>query len=91
MGICHGGVLMTLADIAAANGVNVARGAGGQPTINLAVDFYFGGSHRPVDTGRRAPGDGKATLWLLQWRDRQWPGVVARFNGTFTCPITRAW
>ena len=26
MGICHGGVLMTLADIAAANGVNVARG-----------------------------------------------------------------
>ena len=40
LGICHGGVLMTLADIAAASGVNLARGKrSGSPTINLAVDF----------------------------------------------------
>ena len=40
MGICHGGALSTLADIAAATGVNVAsERLGGTPTINLAMDF----------------------------------------------------
>ena len=41
MGICHGGVLMTLADITAATGTNVARGvAAGSPTIQLSKDTY---------------------------------------------------
>jgi len=40
LGICHGGVLMTLADIAAARGIRQARaGLGGAPTLNLSFDF----------------------------------------------------
>jgi uncharacterized protein (TIGR00369 family) len=40
LGICHGGVLMTLADVAAAWGINQHRGTfGGAPTLNLSFDF----------------------------------------------------
>ena len=40
IGICHGGVLMTLGDIAAARAINLARGVlGGSPTLNLSFDF----------------------------------------------------
>ena len=40
MGICHGGVLMTLADITAATGANLAHGVmSGSPTINLSINF----------------------------------------------------
>ncbi len=38
--LCHGGVLMTLADVAAASAVNHARKKpSGSPTINLSFDF----------------------------------------------------
>jgi len=40
LGICHGGVLMTLADIVASLSVWRARGRNaGNPTINLSFDF----------------------------------------------------
>ncbi|MGY8860403.1 MAG: PaaI family thioesterase [Pseudomonadales bacterium] len=40
MGICHGGVLMTLADITATTGANLAHGvAAGSPTVHLSIDF----------------------------------------------------
>lgn len=40
LGICHGGVLMTLGDIAASWGINHKRGTfGGAPTLNLSFDF----------------------------------------------------
>ena len=40
MGTCHGGVLMTLADITAATSANLAHGvAAGSPTIHLSIDF----------------------------------------------------
>jgi uncharacterized protein (TIGR00369 family) len=40
LGICHGGVLMTLADVAAAGAINQQRGAiAGSPTLNLSFDF----------------------------------------------------
>ena len=40
MGICHGGVLMTLADMTAAVGANMAKGVfAGSPTVNLAIDY----------------------------------------------------
>lgn len=44
MGICHGGALMTLADIAAATSINAHLG-GSQPlpTINLGFDFQSPG------------------------------------------------
>ena len=40
MQICHGGVLMMLADIRVASGVNFSIGKkSGSPTINLSLDF----------------------------------------------------
>jgi len=87
MGICHGGVLMTLADIAAANGVNVARGVlAGSPTINLALDFISAariGQWIQADvhlvTVKRRFGFCSGAIVSSD-------GVVARFNGTFYLP-----
>ena len=87
MGICHGGVLMTLADIAAANGVNVARGVlAVSPTINLAVDFISAariGQWIQADvhlvTVKRRFGFCSGAIVSSD-------GVVARFNGTFYLP-----
>jgi uncharacterized protein (TIGR00369 family) len=46
--ICHGGVLMTLADVAAASAVNHAREKiAAAPTINLSFDFIS--AARPGD------------------------------------------
>ncbi|MCP5131053.1 MAG: PaaI family thioesterase [Pseudomonadales bacterium] len=87
MGICHGGVLMTLADIAAANGVNVARGVqAGSPTINLAVDFiaaarmgeWIQADVHMVTVKRRF---GFCSGAIVNSK-----GVVARFSGTFYLP-----
>lgn len=87
MGICHGGVLMVLADIAAASGVNFAAGKkAGSPTINLSLDFIS---------------PGRAGEWLQTSIDHvslkrrfgfcsgtisNHAGLVARFNGTFYLP-----
>ncbi len=87
LGICHGGVLMTLADVAAANGVHVARGVlAGNPTINLAVDFisaarlgqWIQADVQQVTVKRRFA----FSSGVIVNRD----GVVARFNGTFYLP-----
>ena len=87
MGRCHGGVLMTLADITAASGVNLARGKlAGSPTLNLAVDFISGGrlgqwiqaDVQQVSIKRRF-GFCNGLVFNAQ-------GVVARFNGTFYLP-----
>jgi uncharacterized protein (TIGR00369 family) len=87
LGICHGGVLMTLADMAAATGVNVARGQrSGSPTVNLAVDFISGarlGDWIQADAEqvsvKRRFGFSNGTICNAS-------GIVARFNGTFYLP-----
>ena len=87
LGICHGGVLMTLADIAAASGVNQARGKrSGSPTVNLAVDFisaakmgdWIEATAEQVSVKRRF-GFGSGVIQSSR-------GIVARFNGTFYLP-----
>ena len=87
MGNCHGGVLMTLADITAASGVNVSRGAiAGAPTINLALDFvsaarigqWLQADVQLAEVKRRFG----FCSGLIRTADR----VVARFNGTFYLP-----
>ncbi len=87
LGICHGGVLMTLADMAAATGVNVARGQrSGSPTVNLAVDFISGArlgewiqaNVEQVSVKRRF-GFSSGAIYNAS-------GIVARFNGTFYLP-----
>lgn len=87
MGICHGGALTTLADIASATGVNVARKTrGGTPTINLAMDFISAarmGQWIQADiqlvTLKRRFGFSNGVIMNKD-------GVVARFNGSFYLP-----
>ena len=87
MGICHGGALTTLADIAAATGVNVAsERRGGTPTINLSMDFIAAarmGQWIQADihlvTLKRRFGFSSGAIVSAE-------GVVARFNGTFYLP-----
>ncbi len=87
MGSCHGGVLLTLADIAAASGVNIACGRkGGSPTVNLSVDFISVGrpgqwleAHVSHTSIKRRFG---FCSGIISNRD----GLVARFNGTFYLP-----
>ena len=87
MGLCHGGVLMTLADVAAATGVNVAIGRrGGNPTINLSVDFI---SAARKGEWIQADLEGislKRRFGFSHGIIRNRRGVVARFNGTFYLP-----
>jgi uncharacterized protein (TIGR00369 family) len=86
-GICHGGALTTLADIAAATGVNVAsERRGGTPTINLSMDFISAarlGQWVQADihlvTLKRRFGFSSGAIVSAE-------GVVARFNGTFYLP-----
>jgi uncharacterized protein (TIGR00369 family) len=87
MGICHGGVVMTLADITAATGVNLARGKkAGSPTINLSVDFISAarqGQWLQADVElvsvKRRFGFCSGVLSTSE-------GVTGRFNGTFYLP-----
>ena len=90
MGICHGGALSTLADIAAATGINVASGRrSGTPTINLSMDFISAarmGQWLQADvqqvTLKRRFGFSSGVIVSAD-------GVVARFNGTFYMPEHR--
>ena len=87
MGVCHGGVLSTMADIAAATGLNVARGVvAGSPTLSLSLDFIGPGRlgdwlQADVDqaTLKRRFGFSHGTISGPK-------GLVARFNGTFYLP-----
>jgi len=87
MGICHGGVLMTLADIAAASALNHARGViSGAPTVNLSIDFigaakvgeWIQSEAHSVTIKRRF---GFSSGLILGSK-----GVVARYSGTFYLP-----
>ncbi len=87
MGICHGGVLMTLADVTAATGVNQARGVtGGSPTVHLGIDYisaarmgeWIQAKVEQVSVKRRF-GFSSGAIYNLS-------GVVARFSGTFYFP-----
>ena len=87
MGICHGGVLMTLADITAATGANQARGVlAGSPTVHLSIDYisaarqgeWIQANAEQVSIKRRF---GFASGAIVNSR-----GVVARFSGTFYFP-----
>jgi uncharacterized protein (TIGR00369 family) len=87
MGNCHGGVLMTLADIAAATGVNVARGTkAGTPTINLAVDFIATARMGQWIQAEAQQVTLKRRFGFCNGLISNSQGVVARFNGTFYLP-----
>ncbi|MEH6581681.1 MAG: PaaI family thioesterase [Halioglobus sp.] len=87
MGICHGGVLMTLADITATSGVNVARGVRtGSPTINLSLDFISAGRMGEWLQADVVQVTLKRRFGFCNGLISNSDGVVARFNGTFYLP-----
>jgi uncharacterized protein (TIGR00369 family) len=87
MGICHGGVLMTLADITAAAGVNLARDKrAGSPTINLSVDFISSAGQGSWIQANVEQVSVKRRFGFCSGAIYKAEGIVARFNGTFYFP-----
>jgi len=87
MGICHGGVLMTLADITASSGVNIVVGKkAGSPTINMSMDFISAariGQWIQADISQTAV---KRRFGFCSGTINNSDGIVARFNGTHYLP-----
>jgi uncharacterized protein (TIGR00369 family) len=87
IGFCHGGALLTLADIAAASSANKARGIiAGAPTINLSMDFI---SSARVGQWIEARSEGVTIKRLFGFSHGVIVGsrgVVARYNATFYFP-----
>jgi len=87
MGICHGGVLMMLADMTAASGCNLARGElVGSPTINLSVDFIAASRRREWIQADAEQVSLKRRFGFCSGAIHGPRGRVARFNGTFYFP-----
>lgn len=87
MGICHGGVLMTLADIAAASSANMARGIiAGAPTINLSMDFISAARQGQWIEARSEGVTIKRLFGFSHGVMVGSNGVVARYNATFYFP-----
>ena len=90
MGICHGGALMTLADIAAATSIHLLRETPApSPTINLSFDFQSAGRagrwlHTRADHVDPRRHFGFCTGVVLD-EDR----VVMRYSGTFYNAVDR--
>lgn len=85
--ICHGGVLMTLADVAAASAVNHARGKlAGSPTISLGFDFISAaklGEWLQAEVEQATP---KKRFGFSNGFVRAADRDICRFNGTFYFP-----
>lgn len=87
MGICHGGVLVTLADVAAANGIHVARGKrAASPTVNLSVDFISAARIGQWIQAEVHSASVKRRFGFCSGFISNSEGLVARFNGTFYLP-----
>lgn len=87
MGICHGGVLMVLADMTAASGVNLARGQlTGSPTINLSIDFIEAARVGEWIEARSEEVSVKRRFGFCSGAIYGNGRRVARFNGTFYIP-----
>ena len=87
MGICHGGVLMTLADITAATGVNMARGVtAGSPTVNLSIDYISSARQGQWIQANVEQVSVKRRFGFCNGEICNARGIVVRFNGTFYLP-----
>lgn len=87
MGICHGGALMTLADIAAASWANMARGIiAGAPTVNLSMDFISAAKKGQWIEAQLEGVNLKRLFGFSRGVIVNQKGVVARFNATFYFP-----
>lgn len=90
LGICHGGVLMTLGDITAASGVGLACGKVlGHPTVNLSMDFINAAKKGEWIEGRTDLVEIKRRFGFSSGGIYNERGLVARFNTTFYLPDHR--
>jgi uncharacterized protein (TIGR00369 family) len=87
MGICHGGVLMALADITAATGANLARGVtSGSPTVHLSIDCISSARLGEWVQACAEQVSLKRRFGFCSGGIYNSAGVVARFSGTFYFP-----
>ena len=87
MGICHGGVLMTLADAVAATGINLARGeVAGSPTINLSLDFISAAKQGEWVQGVAQSVNVKKRFGFCSGVIETRRTTIATFKGTFYIP-----
>jgi uncharacterized protein (TIGR00369 family) len=85
--ICHGGVIMTLADVAAAWGVNSARGeALPAPTLNLGFDFISAAKEGDWLEAQADRVTVKKRVGFSSGVVTSGDRVIARFSGTFYLP-----
>ncbi len=84
LGVCHGGVIMTLADIAAASGATLAsERRASAPTVNLNVDFISAGKLGQWLYTELEGVSARRHFGFAHGRILHGERVVARFNGTF--------
>ena len=87
MGLCHGGVLMTLADVTAATGANLAQGVmAGSPTINLNIDFISAARQGQWLQAQAEHVSVKRRFGFCSGGIYNSAGVVARFSATVYFP-----
>jgi uncharacterized protein (TIGR00369 family) len=87
MGICHGGVLMTLADITATTGANLAHGVvAGSPTVHLDIDFISAAHQGEWLQSVAEQVNVKRRFGFCSGGIYNSAGVVARFSGTIYFP-----
>ncbi|EAQ97835.1 PaaI family thioesterase [Congregibacter litoralis] len=87
MGIVHGGALMTLADIAAANSIRVLRDRpAASPTINLSFDFMAPGRLGHWLETRTDHVQAKRRFGFCSGAIFDGDKAIMRYSGTFYCP-----
>jgi len=87
MGICHGGVLMTLADITATTGANLAHGVtAGSPTVHLSIDFISSARQGEWLQAIAEQVTAKRRFGFCSGGIYNSVGIVARFSGTIYFP-----
>jgi len=87
MGICHGGVVMTLMDVVAASTlVRRREGDIGAPTINLSFDFISAAKKGEWIEAQMVSVETKRLFGFTTGFLRGPRGVVARASGTFYFP-----
>ncbi len=85
--ICHGGVLMTLADVGAAWGVNHARGEiHPAPTLNLSFDFIAAAREGDWIQAQADRVTVKRRVGFSSGVITSGDKVILRFSGTFYLP-----
>ncbi len=87
IGICHGGVLMTLADIAAAQSVHFARDElAGSPTISLNFDFVSAAREGDWIEAHTELVELKRLFAFASGTIRCGDKVITRYSGTIYTP-----